>query len=148
MNVVYAGGGTNKSLDPDMDLSKIATVQGKRRSTITVPANSTTEVPVQLKMPAKEFNGYVLGSVVVTKLVPKDAKKASGFTNQFMYTKMVKITESAIFGVVTVALVIGLMYLLSLEGNASMVQVSLDIVLATVVLLAVGGISVALRTKK
>jgi len=38
--------------------------------------------------------------------------------------------------------------LLSLEGNASMVQVSLDIVLATVVLLAVGGISVALRTKK
>lgn len=96
MNVVYAGGGTNKSLDPDMDLSKIATVQGKRRSTITVPANSTTEVPVQLKMPAKEFNGYILGSVVVTKLVPKDAKKASGFTNQFMYTKMVKISESVV----------------------------------------------------
>jgi len=58
------------------------------------------------------------------------------------------LKASAIFGVVTVALVIGLMYLLSLEGNASMVQVSLDIVLATVVLLAVGGISVALRTKK
>jgi uncharacterized membrane-anchored protein len=58
------------------------------------------------------------------------------------------LKTSAIFGVVTVALVIGLMYLLSLEGNASMVQVSLDIVLATVVLLAVGGISVALRTKK
>lgn len=58
------------------------------------------------------------------------------------------LKASAIFGVVTVALVIGLMYLLSIEGNASMVQVSLDIVLATVVLLAVGGISVALRTKK
>lgn len=58
------------------------------------------------------------------------------------------LKASAIFGVVTVALVIGLMYLLSLEGNASMVQVSLDIVLATVVLLAVGSISVALRTKK
>ena len=58
------------------------------------------------------------------------------------------LKTSAIFGVVTVTLVIGLMYLLSLEGNASMVQVSLDIVLATVVLLAVGGISVALRTKK
>ncbi|MCQ9618984.1 hypothetical protein HV825_00505 [Weissella cibaria] len=58
------------------------------------------------------------------------------------------LKASAIFGVVTVALVIGLLYLLSLEGNASMVQVSLDIVLATVVLLAVGGISVALRTKK
>lgn len=58
------------------------------------------------------------------------------------------LKASAIFGVVTVALVIGLMYLLSPEGNASMVQVSLDIVLATVVLLAVGGISVALRTKK
>ena len=58
------------------------------------------------------------------------------------------LKASALFGVVTVALVIGLMYLLSLEGNASMVQVSLDIVLATVVLLAVGGISVALRTKK
>lgn len=58
------------------------------------------------------------------------------------------LKASAIFGVVTVALVNGLMYLLSLEGNASMVQVSLDIVLATVVLLAVGGISVALRTKK
>lgn len=58
------------------------------------------------------------------------------------------LKASAIFGVVTVALVIGLMYLLSLEGNASMFQVSLDIVLATVVLLAVGGISVALRTKK
>ena len=58
------------------------------------------------------------------------------------------LKASAIFGVVTVALVIGLMYLLSLEGNASMVQVILDIVLATVVLLAVGGISVALRTKK
>lgn len=58
------------------------------------------------------------------------------------------LKTSAIFGVVTVALVNGLMYLLSLEGNASMVQVSLDIVLATVVLLAVGGISVALRTKK
>ena len=58
------------------------------------------------------------------------------------------LKASAIFGVVTVALVIGLMYLLSLDGNASMVQVSLDIVLATVVLLAVGGISVALRTKK
>ena len=58
------------------------------------------------------------------------------------------LKASAIFGVVTVALVIGLMYLLSLEGNASMVQVSVDIVLATVVLLAVGGISVALRTKK
>lgn len=58
------------------------------------------------------------------------------------------LKASAIFGVVTDALVIGLMYLLSLEGNASMVQVSLDIVLATVVLLAVGGISVALRTKK
>lgn len=58
------------------------------------------------------------------------------------------LKASAIFGVVTVAPVIGLMYLLSLEGNASMVQVSLDIVLATVVLLAVGGISVALRTKK
>ena len=58
------------------------------------------------------------------------------------------LKASAIFGVVTVALVIGLMYLLSLEGGASMVQVSLDIVLATVVLLVVGGISVALRTKK
>lgn len=61
---------------------------------------------------------------------------------------VMSLKTSAIFGVVTVALVIGLMYLLSLEGNASMVQVSLDIVLATVVLLAVGGISVALRTKK
>ena len=44
------------------------------------------------------------------------------------------LKASAIFGVVTVALVIGLMYLLSLEGNASMVQVSLDIVLANIFL--------------
>lgn len=96
MNIMYSNGGTNKSLDPNMKLSKIAKVDGKDSATITVPANSTTALPVTLTMPAKEFDGYILGSVVVTKQVPKGYKVKDGFTNQFMYTKTVQITESIV----------------------------------------------------
>lgn len=96
VNIMYLSGGTNKSLDPNMKFSNLAKVDGKDNTTVTVPAKTTVQVPITLTMPAKEFDGYVLGAVVVNKELPKGYKVEGVVTNRFVYVKTVQITESIV----------------------------------------------------
>jgi hypothetical protein len=87
----YVSGNNNKSLRSDMSLKKMTTVA---KNEITVPANSTTTVPVTITVPTQGFDGSVLGAVVVTKEIPKGAKTSASFVNQFTYVKGVRLTET------------------------------------------------------
>jgi hypothetical protein len=92
-NVVvgYVSGNNNSSLRADMNLKKMTKVA---KSEVTVPANSTTTVPVTITMPNDSFDGSILGAVVVTKAIPAGASTKASFVNQFTYVKGVRLTET------------------------------------------------------
>jgi hypothetical protein len=94
VNIEYASGDNNSSLNQNMNINSIVKVDGQNSKSIKVAPKSTVDIPVTVSLPAQQFDGYVLGAVVVKKDLPKGYKVAGGYANQFAYVKTIQISES------------------------------------------------------
>ncbi|MHC5247484.1 DUF916 and DUF3324 domain-containing protein [Enterococcus sp. LJL90] len=68
-------------------ISDIATVD----NSVTVAANSSATVPIELKMPAEEYAGQILAAIQVIKEQDDDS---SGISNSYGYILGLKLTEN------------------------------------------------------
>lgn len=83
----YADSKETEKNNYPIKLSDIAQVE----SSVTVPKDSSVEVPVNLVMPEQQFDGQVLGAIQVTK---DASKEAQGITNSYGYVLGLKLTET------------------------------------------------------
>ena len=72
------------------DIAKI------KESTVTIPANSSEDVPINITVPKEPFEGVILGGIRVTNSENKDSKeeKKAGVTSKVAYTVGVVMRES------------------------------------------------------
>ena len=89
---------TNPDLDSSLKVGIRDVFAKQKLPTVTVPAKSSKNVSVQLKMPTKKINGMILGGINVRKLGTSNnqAKQGVSLTNTFAYVIGVRLRESAI----------------------------------------------------
>lgn len=90
---------------PFSELSEI------KENTVTIPANSTATVYVDIKMPEEEYDGVILGGIVITRLLDEEIESESSaseseaessetsqssttIVNKYSYVVGVKLTET------------------------------------------------------
>jgi len=84
----YTATSQDRTLDDQFDIRKLAEVE----SQVTIPAQTSQKIPIDLKMPSKEFKGQVLGGIQVVKILPESEK--AQILNSYSYTVGLKLTES------------------------------------------------------
>lgn len=74
-------------------ITEIATIQQK---TVAVPKGETRIVPINLKIPEKEFAGTILGGIYFEKKMKDTEKKSEGvqILNKYSYVLGLKLTEN------------------------------------------------------
>lgn len=68
-------------------------------SHILIPAGTTKEVTVQVTMPDTPFDGYVLGSIAITKDLDEAGSADTMFVNQYSYVIAVMLNEGRVEGI-------------------------------------------------
>lgn len=82
----------SQAVQPDKSMNyKIADIATYAKN-VTVPAQSSKVVDIQLKMPAETFDGQILAGIHVVK--KNKSEKTSGITSQYAYVLGLKLTET------------------------------------------------------
>lgn len=87
---------TDKTPDETLKipLSTIATVE---QETITIPARSSKEAIVKVKMPQDSYDGVILGGIVITEIknnAPQGSSQGLNLENEYSYVIGVKLSET------------------------------------------------------